>query len=216
MTEKPPDLRVERAKRRPSERNQLIFLTVRVLGESQDEVARSHGLSQGRVSQICQQVDQWHAWASAQGKRTPDRAQQRRLNLLQDRQRCEQLYLIAVQHIIGEPEPRVTERTSNRSGQTLTERTVHHHPPSVQWLKLADRASRQISQLNQRLGVDVAPSWIGQQLDKLMLEYLERTLGRVRRMRTLVNRGRHPLLSETRRLNLLHLIARSVPTARNF
>ncbi len=114
-----PKLYSERAKHRPSERNQLIFREVRVLGHSQAGVAQRFGVSQVRVSQICRQVDRWQAWVAAHRRPPADQAQQERLNLLADRERCERIYLAAVGRILRSEERLITERTRVRNGQAV-------------------------------------------------------------------------------------------------
>jgi len=175
MNEKPPKLRLERSKRVPSERNQQIYSDVRLQGQSQAEVAQRHGMTQGRVSSICQQIDRWVNWA----KSAPDdgklAAQRRRMTLLQSRQRCEQIYLTAVMQMLEQSCVHLTEHISDRSGQTVSERTERQIPINVQWLKIASKASKDIARLDEKLGVDVAPSAMGEHLDKFLCEYLERT-----------------------------------------
>jgi hypothetical protein len=53
MFERPPKLRIERTKPRPSERNEQIYLEVRVRGRLQNEVAKQYGMTPGRIWAIC-------------------------------------------------------------------------------------------------------------------------------------------------------------------
>ena len=174
MNEKPPKLRLERSKRVPSERNQQIYSDIRLQGQSQAEVAQRHGLTQGRVSAICQQIDRWIGWQKSKPDHGKLAAQQERMLLLRSRKRWEQIYLTAMMQLLDQTREQVLRYVPDRSGQAVVERAVCEKPVDVQWLQAACLVSRTLARLDKELGFDVAPSPIAEQLDTVLGEYLDR------------------------------------------
>jgi len=163
-----------RAKRKPSSRNMQIYEEVRVLEQRQADVAQRHGISQRRVSEICQQVDAWHAWVQSAPNLEEIEKQMRRTALLQARKRAEQILIIAVKHVAKETEQLVTERRTIQGDRTTVDRTVRELPIDAEWLKVAQQTSKDIARITDSLGVDVEPSQAGLELDALLAALVER------------------------------------------
>jgi hypothetical protein len=162
-----------RAKRKPSPRNMQIYEEVRVLEQRQADVAQRHGISQRRVSEICQQVDAWHAWVQSAPNLEEIEKEMRRTALLQARKRAEQILFIAVKHVAKETEQLVTERRTIQGDRTTVDRTVRELPIDAEWLKVAQRTSSDIARITESLGVDVEPSQAGLELDALLAALVE-------------------------------------------
>ena len=159
---------VLRAKRKPSPRNVQIYEAVRLTGERQADVAARHGLSQRRVSAICQQVDQWQRWASTAPNFEELQAQERRTALLQARHRCEKLLLAALKQAVRKQERLVSEVRRVVGGQEVVERTVRELPINPGWPKFAGSTSRDILRFTEQLGPDVEPSQTLAEVDALL------------------------------------------------
>jgi hypothetical protein len=149
-------LTLARRQRPPSERNLQIFAQVRQFGERQATVAARHGMSQRRVSQICQQVERWRAsledLPGQQGQ-----AQRRRASLLFARQRAEQMRILALREVREAKRHLITERINYLDGQVQCRRTAREVTPDVQWLKVADKLSQDIADIDRELGPASAP-----------------------------------------------------------
>jgi hypothetical protein len=148
-----------------------IYEAVRLAGERQVDVAARHGLSQRRVSAICAQVDEWHRWASTARHGEDIQAQQRRIALLQARQRSERLFLLALKQAARKQEQLVTERRKIAGGREVIERTTREEPIDAQWLKLAGQMSRDLVRMNERLCPAVESSLTMEEVDRLLAEW---------------------------------------------
>ncbi|MEX2173398.1 MAG: hypothetical protein WD872_03495 [Pirellulaceae bacterium] len=163
-----------RRKRQPSERNLQIYEQVRMLGQSQTAVAQRHGLSQRRVSQICQQTDRWRGQPTVRADGQQSAGESRQANRLLVRRRYEQLYVMAVRQMLREREALVTERRVERDGKTTVQRTSQRLPVNPQWLKIAGNASRQIAKLDREIEAAGAgqASTVARELDDAVAKLL--------------------------------------------
>jgi len=115
----------------PSRRNREIYEQVCLLGRTQAAVAAQWGLSQRRVSQICEQVDSWHNYGTAMIAGDHRSLLRDRLELLLKR----------------------SLRMSSRSLELL-EQEGHpaHGRTGMQGLRVALRTARLLAQLDRRRG----------------------------------------------------------------
>jgi hypothetical protein len=134
----------------PSPRNVEIYSRVREHGERQDEVAKELGLSQGRVAQICNQVQNWREWA--------DKRQQGQGGGGQG---------------AGGDWRTVARQLCRRRTQlifAMTVRSLAKCPHDRQLLKLAAQVSSSLAQQEQGLppGERLAATAIGRQLEEML------------------------------------------------
>lgn len=79
------------AQRGPSARDQQIFVEVQALGRLQSEVARQHGLTQSRVSQILKRVGRWRGNVDPEQVGEPSPSEQARLDQWLERRTLEEV-----------------------------------------------------------------------------------------------------------------------------
>jgi len=160
-------LTAPRARRRPSARNQQIYEEVRVQGGRQTAVAARYGLSQKRVSAICQQIDAWHEAVN----RSPDFDElverQKRTIQLQCRKRAEQMLMAALAQASARQQV-VTEVTRTEKGQTTVQRTVRDVPADPAYLQVAEKLLREMQRIDLAVGVDVESSWRIEEAEELI------------------------------------------------
>jgi hypothetical protein len=167
-----------RAIREPSQRNLAIYDEVTVHQRVQSEVARQYGLSQRRVSQICQQVEKWRERTAAAFGTGHSRTQRLRMERLLLRRRYEHLYAMALEGLLQERKGLVTKKTITAGGQTtseVTQRAIAHNP---RWLEIAQLASSHLHRLDEG-----EPEWnerVTQSLVHEMDEALAQLMGQIR------------------------------------
>ena len=149
-----------------------IYEDVRVRGERQEDVAARHGLIQQRVSQICRQVDEWHASLASAPDYEAFEADERRRRLLAARQREETILLTALRQAVAERDTIVSERRVTTAEGTQVTRTEKVVPVNPQWLKLARASSQSLTRINEKLGPDVQTSALAAEIDRLWAELL--------------------------------------------
>jgi hypothetical protein len=139
---------------------------VRVKGQRQSDVAARYGLSQKRVSAICQQIDDWHEWVTQAANFDELAGKQRRTVHLQCRHRAQQLLLVALERAAARQQE-VTEVTRMEKGQTVVQRTVREVPADPAYFQVAEKLLRDLARIDLALGVDVESSWRIEEADLL-------------------------------------------------
>ena len=132
---------LQRQLRTPSERNLKVYEQVRMLGTEQAEVARQCGITQGRVSQICSQVERWQAQERTALASTRDK-KQRRTTLLWCRRQYEQTYAWAMRELVREQQARAA--TGDGGGAPAPRSN------SAGLLNVAIRVSNYLHQMDER------------------------------------------------------------------
>ena len=92
--------------REPSPRNVEIYSRVRQEGHSQADVARAMGISQGRVAQICGQVEAWHQWVTQLREQAGRSANRLPFSRARARRRTEHLYVLVMHSLAANPTDR--------------------------------------------------------------------------------------------------------------
>ncbi|HZN33337.1 MAG TPA: hypothetical protein VFB80_05935 [Pirellulaceae bacterium] len=124
-------VRRPRRKRPPSARDQALASAYLLQGKSQAELAAEWGLTQARVSQIVRRVRAWRSQLSTQEQRA-------------HQELYETVYRTAMRKLLHEEQGRTV--TTVKTGPRGIETTVRELPPTVKWLKVAQRAAVQLSQ----------------------------------------------------------------------
>ncbi len=117
--------------RQPSPRNVEVYGCVRLVGQTQEEVAARYGLTQVRVSQICAQVQEWREWVNVQPPHSPSHEERRRAARRLFRQRYEQIYAGVMRHLALNPHDRQLLKLAERMLSKLCElmELDSNHPP---------------------------------------------------------------------------------------
>lgn len=92
--------------RQPSPRNVEVHDHVRLLNQSQEEVALRYGLTQARVSQICTQVQDWREWVDERPAGQPSLDERRRIARRLFRRNYEQIYALVIKNLAANPQDR--------------------------------------------------------------------------------------------------------------
>ena len=137
-----------RQRRRPSARNLRIYEAVRVQGEVQAIAAVHYKVTQGRVAQICQQVDRWRAQNEPAELNELGGEEKRKADLWLARQRLEAIYARAMQLLSKSQWSLITEKHGERNGKKWHERTERTTHGGVQWLKVALRVVEKLEKLS--------------------------------------------------------------------
>ena len=144
----------------PSQRDQQIYLEYQTTGRSQEDLAKEHGLTQCRISQIIRRVEAWLAGEPVQsptsghprsgsiqdqddaeptldlGPGTLDRALQRGYLNFVCRQAIRQFQADRVT---------VTHKKGTRGDKAIDETTERREPPSIQCLKVVVQTTAQLA-----------------------------------------------------------------------
>jgi len=131
----------------PSPRNVEIFSRIREQGERQEDIAAEFGLSQGRVAQICKQVEGWRQWADERRETNAGAGEYTRGVRQLFRRRTQLLFALAVQGLSANPHDR-------------------------QRLKLAVQVSEALAGMEQGLAPHerFAATTLGRRLEEMLLE----------------------------------------------
>lgn len=129
----------------PSERNLRVHAAACLDGQKQAAVAEQFGLSQQRVSKICQQVE---AWREAANPSDPAASDRRRVERQRLRQRLEQLWAWTAHEYERSRQPIVVERRGVRNGQTWSETTQRDSGRGEFWIRCAANISRLMLQFD--------------------------------------------------------------------
>jgi hypothetical protein len=134
----------------PSERDRAIFSAARTSGRTQQELAKEHGLTQGRISQIIRSVALWRAYTESVGEDGLQPAQARLLERSLDRERIEVVYNHSIRSFLKSCNPTVFRRGFNAKGEEWSEETVRDEGGNIQCLKLAAKMIDQRWKLEDR------------------------------------------------------------------
>jgi hypothetical protein len=104
---------------------------VRLLGQTQEEVAQRYGLTQARVSQICTQVQDWREWVDARPPSQQSLDERRRVALRRFWQHYQQIYAIVTRNLAANPHDRQLLKLAERMLSKLCElcELDANHPP---------------------------------------------------------------------------------------
>jgi hypothetical protein len=136
----------------PSQRNQQIAEQVRLHGRRQVDVAAEYGLSQRRVSQICQQIEHWQGdtWAWERGDVGGDA--RRRVDLNLQRQQLTEVYRRSMRAFTRSEQPLVARRRGKRAGGgKWSEQCEREQKLDTASLRVALRAIEMHGKLNERI-----------------------------------------------------------------
>ncbi len=107
--------------RQPSPRNVEVHDCVHLRGQTQEEVAKRYGLTQGRVSRICTQVQAWREWVEDRPPSKPSWDERRRVARRLFRQRYEQIYAAVIRNLAVNPHDRQLLKLAERMLSKLCE-----------------------------------------------------------------------------------------------
>jgi hypothetical protein len=132
--------------RRPSARNLAIYEAVKVRRKRQVDVGAQFGVSQRRVSKICQQVERWRDPAARQA--TPEELARHLV-----RQQLDEIYQRSLTQLAKSEKPLVVEWSGERNGQPWSERCIRDRPVEAKWLRMALQAAIRLAELERPAGV---------------------------------------------------------------
>ena len=164
---KPDHRTLPRKKRPPSPRDQALFDLRQAKGWTQERIAKEHRLSQSRVSQILRRVAAWRDAQQAELAGEQERHQSRL-----ERARHQELYERSLREFDGVPQELTTIRRIHRGQAVVCETTRRQQLPSVQWLKLAQRAAEALTRTPAGTHRSDLPSQLqeqGEQLQQVMV-----------------------------------------------
>src|SRR5947207_13800508 len=116
--------KLPRQKRPPSARDQAILVAYRTQGRTQVSLARQHGISQRRVSEIVRRVERWRADLIPSEENQLEHEQQVRLDRWLERERGQAIYDRGIRAFDHAPKELTTTRTGHRDGKKFEEKTV--------------------------------------------------------------------------------------------
>jgi Sigma-70, region 4 len=141
---KPDHRRLPRKKRQPSERDQALFNLRQAKGWTQERIAKEHRLSQSRVSQILRRVAAWRE-AQQPGSGAELAGEEERHERRLERARHQEMYERSLREFDSVPPEWTSVRRIHRGQAVVCETTTRQQMPSVQWLKVAQRASEALT-----------------------------------------------------------------------
>jgi len=125
----------------PSQRNQQIAAAVRLHGQKQVEVAKEFGISQRRVSQICQQVERWHGCVNPSERGEVDGDERRWSDRTLSREQLTEVYRRSMRAFARSERPLATRRRGKRAdGGKWSERCARDQKLDTGSLRVALRA----------------------------------------------------------------------------
>ena len=127
-------------KRRPSQRDQDIAAAVRVQGRRQVEVAAEFGLTRRRVSQICRQIEKWHANIPSWERGEVDEEQRSQPDRILQRDQLTEIYGAALRAYARSEQPLVTVRRGKRGEQRWSDRSQRQQRLDTGSLRVALKA----------------------------------------------------------------------------
>jgi hypothetical protein len=140
-----------RDRRRPSSRNLRIADEVKVNGRTQNEVAAEYGLSQRRISQICQQVDGYYCQTEPWERGEPHGTQYEASENELARRRLTEIYRRAMRAHARSEQPLASRRTRSCGGEEAwKESSEREQRTDTGSLRVALRAMEQATKLAQR------------------------------------------------------------------
>ena len=151
---KPDHRTLPRKKRAPSSRDQAILVAYRVQGRTQADLAEDNRLSQRRISEIVRRVERWRADLIPAAENELDRGQRERFERWLERERLQAIHTSAMRAHDAQVTELKTVREGQRDGKPFKDETRRQQQPSVQFLKLALRATTDIGRLNDKPPVD--------------------------------------------------------------
>ena len=124
-----------------SQRNQQIAAAVRLHGQKQVEVAKEFGISQRRVSQICQQVERWHGCVNPSERGEVDGDERRWSDRTLSREQLTEVYRRSMRAFARSERPLATRRRGKRAdGGKWSERCARDQKLDTGSLRVALRA----------------------------------------------------------------------------
>jgi hypothetical protein len=140
-----------RNRKTPSSRNRRIADEVWVNGRTQTDVAAEYGLSQRRISQICQQVDRWYSETEAWERGELCGGTEQRFESELARRQLTEIYRRAMRGHARSEKPLVTRRSRTSEGATMwSEETEREQRQDTGSLRVAMRAIEQRTKLDRR------------------------------------------------------------------